>query len=88
MGQNGFNQSIEVKLVAAGDGCVGKTCLLMCYAYNRFPTEYLPTVFDTYTVDVVVDGHSINRKFSPPNNNRDFNCNGVIGIFLTHLASY
>ena len=67
MGQNGFNQSIEVKLVAAGDGCVGKTCLLMCYAYNRFPTEYLPTVFDTYTVDVVVDGHSINRKFSPHN---------------------
>ena len=66
MGQNGFNQSIEVKLVAAGDGCVGKTCLLMCYAYNRFPTEYLPTVFDTYTVDVVVDGHSINRKFLLP----------------------
>ena len=77
MGQNGFNQSIEVKLVAAGDGCVGKTCLLMCYAYNRFPTEYLPTVFDTYTVDVVVDGHSINRKFSPPYNNRDF-CNRII----------
>ena len=86
MGQNGFNQSIEVKLVAAGDGCVGKTCLLMCYAYNRFPTEYLPTVFDTYTVDVVVDGHSINRKFSL-DNNRDF-CDGIIGIFKTQIPSY
>lgn len=82
MGQNGFNQSIEVKLVAAGDGCVGKTCLLMCYAYNRFPTEYLPTVFDTYTVDVVVDGHSINGKFSPHNRIKiSSNCNGVIGLF-------
>ena len=57
-----MSQSTEIKLVAAGDGCVGKTCLLMCYAYNRFPQEYLPTVFDTYTIEVVVDGQSVSRK--------------------------
>ena len=59
-----MNLSRDIKLVAAGDGCVGKTCLLMCYAYNRFPQEYLPTVFDTYVIEVVVDGQSVSRKFT------------------------
>ena len=59
-----FNQPKDIKLVAAGDGCVGKTCLLMCYAYNRFPQEYLPTVFDTYTIEVVVDGQPVSRKLN------------------------
>ena len=57
------NQPKEIKLVATGDGAVGKTCLLMCYAYNRFAEGHIPTVFDTYTIEVVVDGQSVSRMF-------------------------
>jgi len=39
-----------VKLVAIGDGQVGKTALLVTYSSHRFPEEYVPTVFENVTV--------------------------------------
>jgi len=43
-----------IKLVAVGDGCIGKTTLLMSYKMKEFPeTQYLPTVFDNYTVNTI-----------------------------------
>ena len=58
------NRARDVKLVAAGDGAVGKTCLLMTYAHNKFSEGYVPTVFDTYDMEVLVEGQSIRRKLS------------------------
>jgi small GTP-binding protein len=45
-------QEHQIKLVAVGDGAVGKTCLLNVFVNAKFPDEYEPTVFENYEFDV------------------------------------
>jgi len=49
----------RIKLVVVGDGAVGKTSLLITYANDKFPTDYVPTVFENYTAQMSLNGESI-----------------------------
>eukprot|EP01090_Pellita_catalonica_P012948 TRINITY_DN295_c0_g1_i1.p1 TRINITY_DN295_c0_g1~~TRINITY_DN295_c0_g1_i1.p1 ORF type:complete len:259 (+),score=47.44 TRINITY_DN295_c0_g1_i1:100-876(+) len=49
----------RIKLVVVGDGAVGKTSLLISYATKKFPTDYVPTVFENYTAQIRINNETI-----------------------------
>jgi GTPase SAR1 family protein len=50
----------QIKLVAVGDGACGKTSALLTFAAGMFPVEYVPTVFDNFATNLMVDKVPIN----------------------------
>ncbi|KAJ7656525.1 P-loop containing nucleoside triphosphate hydrolase protein [Mycena polygramma] len=43
-----------LKLIVVGDDGVGKTCMLTSHTKNKFPSEYVPTVFESWAVTVMI----------------------------------
>ncbi|EHB09280.1 Rho-related GTP-binding protein RhoQ [Heterocephalus glaber] len=54
--------TLMLKCVVVGHGVVGKTCLLMSYANDAFPKEYVPTIFDHYAISVTVGGKQAGQE--------------------------
>ena len=46
----------NLKVLAVGDGAVGKTSLFISFSLGRFPSEYIPTVFDQSSTSLTLDG--------------------------------
>ena len=50
---------VNLKVVVVGDGGVGKTSMLSCFARDSFPSEHVPTVFDSETKEMIIDDRPV-----------------------------
>lgn len=62
-----------VKCVVVGDEAVGKTSLLIAYTKGALLKEHVPTVFDTYSVTIIVDGKPIKLGLWDTAGQEDYN---------------
>jgi Ras-related C3 botulinum toxin substrate 1 len=52
----------HLKILIVGDGSIGKTSFLVAYTTNAFSTEYIPTVLDNITTNVMYNQEIIHLQ--------------------------
>lgn len=62
----------SVRIVIAGDGATGKTCLMYAYVKNQFLPEYAPTTFDQNIVEVNINEDKYNIVITDIAGQHDF----------------
>ena len=55
--------SSRIKIVAIGDGAVGKSCLLRTYVTGEFPLVCAPAVFDNFEANIILDDQQCSLRF-------------------------
>lgn len=53
-----------LKFVVVGDGGCGKTSLIMVQAGGEFTDNYIPTAFDDYAIEALINGKTVCFSFS------------------------
>ena len=53
---------LRQKVLIVGDGACGKTSLLVQFTRDYFPddNDYVPTVFENYTAEMMIDSKMVN----------------------------
>jgi small GTP-binding protein len=51
------------KFVAVGDSSAGKTCLLSVMAGQGFPVEFIPSVFESYSENLLIDDKPLTLNY-------------------------
>ncbi|XP_050418372.2 cdc42 homolog [Patella vulgata] len=74
-----------LKCVVVGDGAIGKTCMLFSYTCNKFPRDYVPTVFDSYSVNLTVGGEMYSLGLFDTAGQEDYDNLRPLGYPHTHI---
>ena len=52
----------HIKCVVVGDAAVGKTCFLRSFVTNEFTHEYIPTIFENFSKNVMFEDQNVNLQ--------------------------
>lgn len=82
-----YTRETRLKCVLLGDGAVGKTSLVVSYTTNGYPTEYVPTAFDNYSVRIQVNGSPVRLQLCDTAGQDEFDhlrplCYGGTDVFI------